>query len=712
MVKTKLLFLPLILLAVLVGCSNPAEETDYPGVVQEVEQNLPPELPEPEYIPQPAETALVRGDITNRTGSLTISDIEIVCADMQQPGGIHLLDTLPPEERPLSSRATIDCRHDVRFPAISFAYESDTLSGRTVFVLSDVPIEIDSLRNLEISVEFRERDWLFAEVRSNLYRGRGSGRTVTYRYFPEISQWLPAQDRQRLFVAEVEPDLLRELDPSTGWDSPYPATVIFTDEPIIDLRFLRLVSEDPESRELVLDELGDVFETFSPGQYIIAPYPLRYLYAQHRDLNGVVYTQQFGYEERGGYFPTIFTRMVDSSWSVRIYNEPPQQPPVYNSAFERAVESRSIRNIDESTQFMVIEYGSMSREELAQIENLERFDAGDDQRFVVIPRYEDSEIFVEVSRRGVDNWELSFEERRAFDSEEIPHRRQNTPQNYALVVGMAGPTSETTASTTLIVAGGGYRARHGLSGGWGDISFPLAVYDEAGSLVPTIPINDVPGFSWARGSVSVHDTPLANGAMLRELFPAGSDENGLSVIFDGGEVLELDGHMLFSTPRISPEGDMVANRLARPNWAFGTLYLLDVYAQTYRELEIDGMQDGRVPLWAHWLDNSHLLVGTAWGGDPHREPRGSDIYVYIVEEDTFFKLFESGSLTRTRGARVYDDRVVVEYAVAVCFGFRDNFYEERERVFPLSEIHTLIAARQAYVFEWDVQLGLCEWIDF
>jgi len=147
MVKTKLLFLPLILLAVLVGCSNPAEETDYPGVVQEVEQNLPPE---PEYMPQPAETALVRGDITNRTRSLTISDIEIVCADMQQPGGIHLLDTLPPEERPLSSRATIDCRHDVRFPAISFAYESDTLSGRMVIEYGSMSREeLAQIENLE-----------------------------------------------------------------------------------------------------------------------------------------------------------------------------------------------------------------------------------------------------------------------------------------------------------------------------------------------------------------------------------------------------------------------------------------------------------------------------------------------------------------------------------------------------------------------------------
>jgi len=200
--------------------------------------------------------------------------------------------------------------------------------------------------------------------------------------------------------------------------------------------------------------------------------------------------------------------------------------------------------------------------------------------------------------------------------------------------------------------------------------------------------------------------------MLRYLFPSGSDDNGLSVIFDSGEVLELDGHMLFSRqPRISPEGDMVANLLGRPHWAFGALYLLDVYAQTYRRMEIDGMPDSHVPFWVSWLDNSHLLVGTAWG-DFHRGHNHADVYVYIVEEDRFFKLFESTRYTQVWSARVEGDRMVVEYAVAVCFGFRDNFYEERERVFPLSEIYTLIAARQAYVFEWDVQLGLCEWIDF
>jgi len=350
---------------------------------------------------------------------------------------------------------------------------------------------------------------------------------------------------------------------------------------------------------------------------------------------------------------------------------------------------------------MVIEYGSMSREELAQIKNLERFDAGSGQRFVVIPRYQDSDIFVQVRRWAIWDGRLSFEERQALNTIEITHRSQNTPQNYALVVGEAESTSETTASTTLIVAGGGYRARHYF---WGAesrvILFPLSIFDESG-----FPIH-VSGIS------SIYDTPLANGAVLRNVWPSDSETNGLTVILEDGQAIELDGHMLFSNPRISPEGDMVANRLARPNWAHGALYLLDVYTQTYRELEIDDMPDGHVPLWAHWLDNSHLLVGTAWGGNPHRDPRGSDIYVYIVEEDTFFKLFESGSLTRTRGARVYDDRVVVEYAVAVCFGFRDNFYEERARAFPLSEIHTLIAARQAYVFEWDVQLGLREWIDF
>jgi len=448
---------------------------------------------------------------------------------------------LPPEERPLSSRATIDYYHDVRIPAISFAYETDTSSGRAVFVLSDAPIERGSLRHLEISVEFRERDGLFVEVRSNLRRS--GKRIVIYRYFPEISQWLPAQERQRLFVAEVEPGLLFELYPAAEWDSSdNAAVVIFTDEPLIDLSFHRLVSEDPNSRELVLDSFGDTLDMLMPGQYIVAPYPLQNLYAQHRDINGVVHTQRFDQSDRGGHFPRASTSMVDSSWSVAQYNEEAPQPRVYNSAFERAVEIRNIRNIDESTLFVVIEYESMSREELAQIENLERFDAGSGQRFVVIPRYKDSDIFMQVRRWAIWDGRLSFEERQALNTIEITHRSQNTPQNYALVVGEAESTSETTAYTILTMVGGGYRARHYF---WGDepgrVFFSLSIFDEVGSHMHD---------SWVQ---SIYDTPLANNATLRRVLPGNSNTNELYVTLEDGQVFELDGDMLFPRrPQVSP----------------------------------------------------------------------------------------------------------------------------------------------------------------
>ena len=90
-----------------------------------------------------------------------------------------------------------------------------------------------------------------------------------------------------------------------------------------------------------------------------------------------------------------------------------------------------------------------------------------------------------------------------------------------------------------------------------------------------------------------------------------------------------------------------------------------------------------------------MLVGTVWGGKPLRDPIGSGVYVYIVEEDAFFRLFES----RVQWARVEGDSMVVTYAVAVGENYRHTIYEDRERTFPLSGVWAMIESKQSYVFE-------------
>ena len=249
----------LVILIWVGGCTNPAEESSYPDLYLESKENLPQQPEEPEYIPEPAETVSARFSVSNSTESLTVSDIAIICADAW-PGGIQLPDILPPD-----SRAGINWLVDIHFPAISFAYETATSSGRAVF-LHDAFVGEDFPRHPDISVSFRERDWLYARVSSNLWQG-GEWQSIIYRYHPNIGQWLPASSGQRLFIAKVEPDLLHELYPDAEWDSPHPAVVLFTDEPIIDLNFLWFMSEDLDRQELTLDKFGDTLDIFLPGQY-------------------------------------------------------------------------------------------------------------------------------------------------------------------------------------------------------------------------------------------------------------------------------------------------------------------------------------------------------------------------------------------------------------------------------------------------------------
>ena len=686
-----LLAFTIVLVVGLYGCANLPEEMDSPDVGLEIEEILPSEPEEPEYIPEPAEVTPVRFDVINLTGSLTVSDIAIVCADMEYPGGISLPDAMPPD----SSWVEIEWYPaDVRVPAISFMYETDSSSGSAAFVFpgSSTLTQEDFPEHPHISVRFSERDWLYAQVRSNLWQG--GEQSVQFRYFPELGQWLPAQDRQRLFVAQVEPELLRELYPATQWDSPHPAIVLFADEPIIDLSFSWYVSENPQSQELTLSQFDTPtpIDILLPGQYIIAPYPLRWLHAQHREINGVVHTQWFSRTERGGHFPLVATGMVDQSWTVVWYNEEVPQPPVYNSAFERAVESRNIGNIDDSSPVVIIEYESMSREELDQIENLERFDAGDGHRFVVIPRYENSDIIINVLMHR------SFG--RGWQPDEILHRSQNTPQNYAMVITAPMPSNEVPLGERemvgITVEGGGFRVRHDSRGrGPDEVFFLVSVLHE-----PRYPEYS----SWIE---SFRDVPLANGVMLRCVWPPHSEASEYVVILEDGQRIDLDGgeRVFLVWPRVSPERDMIAVRLSRVLMSeYNSLFLFDTNTQVYRELETDGPMGGLVPSWSYWLDNSHLLVGSGW---PSRYLIDAHAYVYIVEEGEFFRLFESGSYAQIRWARVEGDKMIVTYAVAVCFGWRTNSYEERERTFPMSEVWAMIDARQSYMFEWDAQLGPC-----
>jgi len=334
----------------------------------------------------------------------------------------------------------------------------------------------------------------------------------------------------------------------------------------------------------------------------------------------------------------------------------------------------------------------MSREELGQFENLERFDAGEGQHFVVIPRYEDSGIFVQPLR-----WR-SMEGRQPA---EILHHRQNTPQNYALVITVPLPRIEDQWDekevVCVTVVRGEHWARHDFWGGERrDIFFPLTVHYE--------PFSQRSGF-WIG---TVFDTPLANNIMLRRATPPCSEANEFSFVLEGGQMIDLnDGRSLVAvSPWVSLEMDMVAVMISRVFMPeYNSLFLFDTNTQVYRELETEGPLGGRVPSWTYWLDDSHLLVGSGWVG---RYLIDAHAYVYIVEEDEFFRLFESSFDTQVRWARVEGDKMIVTYAVAVCFGYRSNSYEDRERTFLLSEVWAMINARQSYVFEWDGEnLGAC-----
>jgi len=206
----------LIILVGTISCSNPKDEADYAATYLEADENLLPDPQEPTYTPEPAETASARLTVSNHVDSLTVYNIEISCAEGQQPGGI-LIPYLGESTRSSFGLTAVDWEPDVRSPVISFAYDMGSSSGRAVFVPGGTFIEGSFPEYSYFSVRFSERDWLYAQVSSNLLRGIESS---TFRYFPEISQWLPAQgmqrlwaqERQRLFVAQVEPDLLRELD--------------------------------------------------------------------------------------------------------------------------------------------------------------------------------------------------------------------------------------------------------------------------------------------------------------------------------------------------------------------------------------------------------------------------------------------------------------------------------------------------------------------
>lgn len=139
--------------------------------------------------------------------------------------------------------------------------------------------------------------------------------------------------------------------------------------------------------------------------------------------------------------------------------------------------------------------------------------------------------------------------------------------------------------------------------------------------------------------------------------------------------------------------------------------MFDVNAETYRELEIDGLPDSQVPLWVRWLDNSHLLVGSVFMYERDlSHSGGEDVYVYIVEEDSFFKLFETNFRTQIRGMDIDGDIVTVEYFVQ-CNYYRYTMFDSRERLFSLREIYALIASRQTYAFEAETGDLLCNFFE-